>query len=345
MRETRDETQGRPAVLERDVDALLIRRLRTDAGFAANLIDAVSRQAGIALACERVGIDAQVRHEGTSGTIDVLLRLFTERSGETGRILIENKLDSSFTPGQPERYESSAAAMSRSGRPAVPVICAPADYLKRSRHVGPFKAHISYENVCDWTDGEDALLMQAAIRRFAMPYEPDPVPEVQDFHEGYWQLVRELAPELIVKPNPNTGGERPEASRTVYFVTKKTLPGYDFLPTLRFSHQCWDASAPSASVKIMFDGWAAYEPLLQRRAREALGHTGLYLRRAGRSLGLVHDTPRLDNKRPVNTQLDAVASGIRAASKLRAWMFANEPTLREWASAVAASADQAEAIS
>jgi hypothetical protein len=53
----------------------------------------------------------------------------------------------------------------------------------------------------------------------------------------------------------------------------------------------------------------------------------------------------MDNKRPVNTQLEAVASGIRAASKLRAWMFANEPTLREWAAAVTTSAEQAEAIS
>jgi hypothetical protein len=66
----------------------------------------------------------------------------------------------------------------------------------------------------------------------------------------------------------------------------------------------------------------------------ALGNTGLYLRRAGDSLGLVHDTPRMDNKRPVGAQMNAVEAGIRAAARLRAWMCANESILCEWANAV-----------
>jgi hypothetical protein len=60
----------------------------------------------------------------------------------------------------------------------------------------------------------------------------------------------------------------------------------------------------------------------------------LYLRKAGRSLGLVHDTPRLDNKRPISEQLEAATEGIRAAKKLSSWMYANEPALRSWAEAV-----------
>jgi hypothetical protein len=324
----------RPNVLERDVDEMLTRRLKSDPTFGRSLVHAIATKLGASLIYEKLGVDRQVRHEGANGTIDLLIRLFATASGETGRILIENKLDSSFTPNQPERYASSAVAMSRAGRPAVPIICAPAEYIKRSKYLGPFKAPIAYEEIANWLDGEDRALIEAAILRFSMPYEPDPVPEVRDFHEGYERLVRELAPELIVKPNPNTSGERPEASRTIYFIAKQSLPNYDFLPTQRFSHQCWDSSAASPSVKVMFDGWAAEETLLRRVGSEALGNTGLYLRKAGRSLGLVKDTPRMDNKRPVSAQMEAVVMGIRAAATLRAWMCANEATLREWASAV-----------
>jgi hypothetical protein len=85
----------------------------------------------------------------------------------------------------------------------------------------------------------------------------------------------------------------------------------------------------------MFDGWAAYEPHLRRSALETLGNTPLYLRKSGRSLGLVHDTPQMDNKRPVSAQRDAVVKGIRAASILRAWVHANETILCHWASVVA----------
>jgi hypothetical protein len=84
----------------------------------------------------------------------------------------------------------------------------------------------------------------------------------------------------------------------------------------------------------MFHGWGAYEPLLRSMGAPLLGNTGLYLRKAGRSLGLVKDTPRMDNRRPVGAQMHAVVSGIRAAATLRAWTYANEATLRKWAQAV-----------
>ncbi len=324
----------RPNVFERHVDALLERRLKTDPQFAKAFIANILAQVMRSIAFERLGVDCQRRHEGTNGTIDLLVRMFAGESGEVGRILIENKLDSSFTPTQPERYAASAIAMSCTGRPAIAAICAPKAYLEKSKYLAPFKSWVSYEDIATWVDGDDRTLVEAAILRFSMPFEPEPDPQVRDFHEGYAHLIRQIVPELIVKPNPNVSGERPESSRTIYFVVSKTLPQWEFLPTLRFSHQCWDSSAPSPSVKIMFDGWASYE-LVLRRHSSALGNTRFYLRKAGRSLGLVHDTPRLDNKRPVGAQLDAVMTGIRAAAALRAWMHANEATLRDWAAIVA----------
>jgi hypothetical protein len=331
---TEHQMRRRPKVFERDIDELLERKLRTDSEFRKKLVAKIAGPDIAPFVHETIQIDRQVRHEGTTGTIDLLLRLLDGRSEEVSRILIENKVDASFTPGQPERYASSAVAMSRTGRMCIAVICAPGVYLQKSKYLGPFKTRIAYEDITAWLEGEDRSLLEAAILRFLMPYEPDPVPAVRDFHEGYVSLVRERTPELIVKRNPNTAGERPEASRTIYFDVRKVLPQWSFLPTLRFSHQCWDSSAPAPSVKIMFDRWAPYESLLRKRAVPVLGNTRFYLRKAGRSLGLVCDTPRMDNKSSVSVQMDAVLAGLSAAQALRAWMYANEASLSDWASAV-----------
>lgn len=322
---------ARPVIYERDVDTLLERKLTSDQQFLTTFIREVERQTNHRFHWRTCTVTKQSPHKGTHGTIDLLVRLFDE-GRETGLILIENKLDSSFTPNQPERYRSSAIAMTRPGCKAVGIICAPGDYIHKSKYVDPFHARVGYEFLREHVEEDDCSILDSALLRYSMPYEPDPVPEVRQFHEGYVRLIQNLAPELVVKSNPNTGGERPKDSRTMYFDVRKTLPRYDFIPTMRFSHQCWDSSAPSASVKIMFAGWARHCAAL--RQNNDLQESPFYLRPAGGSLGLAHDTPRLDNTKSVAQQMTAVVEGIRAAAALRAWMFANEQTLRRWAASL-----------
>ena len=120
-------------------------------------------------------------------------------------------------------------------------------------------------------------------------------------------------------------------SRTIYFDTSRSLPRYDFLATLRFSHQCWDSGALSPSVKVMITGWASHAPAVSRIAADALRGGPIHIRAAGESLGLVINTPRMDNLKPVSRQVDAVLTGLRAASALRAWMFENSQELQRWA--------------
>jgi len=327
--------QQRPIVYEADIDELIIRNLQRNKIFAKRFVAA---GCSIPIEFDGLGVDGQVPHFGVPGTIDIQVRLWLSSRAECGRLLVENKLNSSFTPNQPDRYAASATSLSKSGRPVFSVICAPSEYLEKSQSISPFDARISYEDLASWLDGDDVDVLSQAILKFEMPYEPDPVPAVADFHDGYKELAAAIAPEIIIKPNPNSSNARPEHSRTVYFDAKRCLPNHDFLPTLSFSHQCLDKAAPAPSVKIMFKGWAKYEKLLKKKGAKDLAMSGLYIRRAGRretgSLGLIHDTKKMDNKRPVNQQTDAVAYGIRAATKLRAWMYANEDVLHRWSTAV-----------
>lgn len=323
---------SRPWVFEKDIDAVLASRFQADLSFAHAFVSNVALQTGKMkqlLQFDAITVERQAQHAGATGTIDLLLHLwFAGR--ECGRILLENKIDSGFTPDQPERYATSAAAMSMVSRPALAVLCAPAGYLGRSRLTEPFHARVSYEAVAEWMIDGDRSTILDAISRFQMPYEPDPVPEVTGFFEGYRELARRHTPELIVKPCPNAGNGRPSGSHTIYFDVGRTLPSYDFLPALRFSHQCQDKAAPSASVKIMIAGWGTHEKTLHRQAADTLGNTSIYIRAAKKSLGLVIDTPRLDNRQSVSQQAEKVLTGLRAAATLCAWMFENHATLRHW---------------
>ena len=127
----------RPRIFEQDIDIILARRLQHDHEFATAFIVEATAQVGIPpIAFEAVRVRRQARHAGASGTIDILAGIAIQ-GRETILLLIENKVDSSFTPDQPERYEASAAAMTTGGRRVLAVLCVPRGYIQRSRLTGP----------------------------------------------------------------------------------------------------------------------------------------------------------------------------------------------------------------
>ena len=55
------------------------------------------------------------------------------------------------------------------------------------------------------------------------------------------------------------------------------------------------------------------------------------LRAAGRSLGVVIDTPRLETQQPLSVQVAEVVEGLEAALRLQSWWNESEEQLRVWA--------------
>jgi hypothetical protein len=319
-------------IRESQIDAILLRRLPEDTAFRSAFLAAISKQ--VDEVCPAIGATAlaQQAHVGTTGTIDVLARFVNAAGRDSLTLLIEDKINARFTPNQPDRYVSSAVAMTRPNCPAFSVLCAPSRYLATSRLAAPFHARLSLEEIAEWLDDDDRDLLLTAVEQYDAPPEAVPIPAVADFHQGYGEVAAAYFPELALKRSPNSNGERPEGSFTIYFDTKKTLPNYSFLPTLRFSHQCQDKQF-QPSVKVMFGNWAAQVSKLAPLAAVDLRGTGFYLRSAGASLAVVQDTPSMDNQKPVSEQMDAVLQGLQAAAKLRAWMFGNEQVLARWADA------------
>jgi hypothetical protein len=88
------------------------------------------------------------------------------------------------------------------------------------------------------------------------------------------------------------------------------------------SIQCRDSGAAAASAKIMIGDLGLRAGQLQRPA--GLAAIGGYLRPAGRSLGCVLDTPRLDTQRPLHAQKREVELSLDAALRLVSWWNGSE---------------------
>lgn len=299
----------KPQVNESVIDEVLA-RLLADSDCAVQACLAAVSPNGHAIRFDRTTVDRQVPHLSVRGTADIVLHVWSKGKLEA-LLLIENKIDAGFTPDQPMRYAycRDAHIAGRSAPLVATLLISPSIYIAGSRLRGSFDGSLAYEALLPCLDGRDRALFDMAIERAASPYEPVPVEAVMSFFEGYAKIAAEVAPDLRIKVNPNSGNARPEASRTIYFDTRASgFRGYPFLvnddkpASIRVSHQCWDSGAPSASVKLMLNGWAGHIHKVTSILQPALRGTGLYIRAAGRSLAIVADTERLDNMRPAVDQ-------------------------------------------
>lgn len=331
----------KPNVTEAAIDSILARLLvACDDAVRTCLAAAAPFSAGLNF--DRATVSAQVPHIGTYGFADLALRLWSA-SRLQALILIENKIDAAFTPDQPARYALCRDAhIARLAAPVVAtLLVSPSIYIAGSRLKETFDGTLSYERLLPFFNRSDRTTMEQAIERAGSPYEPVPVDAVMGFFEGYAAIAGEAFPDLRIKTNPNSANARPGASRTIYFDPRASgFRRYPFLKkgdkpaSIRVSHQCWDSSAPSASVKLMLDGWAGHLATASSFLNPALRGSELYLRSAGRSLALVADTKRLDNMRPAAGQRASIEEALHQLRHIRDVWNSMESLLAQTAAAL-----------
>lgn len=314
----------KPNITESQLDTVIANALVTSELAARTTLKAAA-PTNAQLDFDGVTVRQQVRHRSTHGTADLVLHLWQGKRLQA-LVLIENKIDAGFTPDQPQRYRISRDAHIADGvAPLVAtLLMSPSIYIGGSRLKDVFDGALPYEDFLPFVRQVDRAAMKAAIERASSPYEPVPVEAVMSFFDGYARIVANTCPDLRIKTNPNSGNARPEASRTIYFDTRASgFRSYPFLlksgkpASIRVSHQCWDSSAPSASIKLMLDGWAAHLPKVNSILQPALKGNELYLRSAGRSLAIVADTARLDNMRSASAQQQAIEQALTKLQIIR----------------------------
>jgi hypothetical protein len=311
-------------VYERDTDAMFLRLLRERSDFSAFITNLVAGATPDGAA----RVEGQRRHLRHTGSIDLAL---SYPNGPL--ILIENKIDAAYSVtreghGQPQRYQATVAAYRAQGLEVYSVLLAPEHYLKSSRLADMFDRRVAYESLREAVDATDLALLETAIKQAEAPYEPLSDKGASNFFALIRRLIAEHCPDLVMKRDPNAEGVRPADSRTVYFDVPKTLTRHAGVPRPRMSLQCWDSGAPSASVKITLTGLAYVAKRL--RVPHGLADVGGYLRPAGRSLGIVIDTPRLDTQNSFAEQVDNVIEALEAALRLQKWWDDSAALLTQW---------------
>jgi hypothetical protein len=310
-------------IYERQTDAVFAAALSANPEFEGLFLTAIDRRSDLRV----IDVKVQTPHRGDGhrGSIDLEL---TRVDGSI--LLIENKIDAGYSvtrtgDPQPDRYKASVAALRHRGKSAASVLLAPNVYLLGTRHRAAFDHHVSYEALRDGLMGADLSLVDAAILQAATPYDPIPNPSSAAFFADYQTFAQKFFPELVIKRNPNGNGVRPTGSRTIYFDVPRTLRTWPGLPRPKMSLQCRDSASPSASVKIMLGDLAMQAKKLNIPA--SLEAIGGYVRPAGRSLGLVIDTPQLDTQMPLEAQVAEVEEGLEAARRLADWWSRNGDSL------------------
>jgi hypothetical protein len=323
------------------IDQLLDRMIKQNSALAMCCLEAT----GLSVAAtDGVTVQRQVQHVGASGTADLVVRFWRDNS-VAAMLLIENKIDAGFTPNQPTRYaQCRDAHIQRGAAPSIAtLLIAPNKYLLSSQLKHSFNGCLSYEALLPYASEQDGSLLQAAIERAESPYEARPDGDVMSFFLGYEQINGDFGG-LAIKKCPNSNDARPAASRTIYFDTLSSgFRRYPFLlnghkpASIRVAHQCWDASAPSASVKLMLGGWARHRLLVAPFLMSDLANSGIHLRAAGQSLALVCDTPRLNNRKTAAAQKQEIEDALTKLCRIREdWNRLEEP-LRNAAKALAQS--------
>ncbi|UTH47603.1 hypothetical protein KBW81_12900 [Loktanella salsilacus] len=306
-----------PRITEARIDNLFARNLG-DPAFAAAFLSLSKVRGQIAQ------VQTQYRHPMGRGSVDLHLTLT-----DGTQILVENKIDAAWSvagESQPIRYRESVGILRRREIKAGSLLLAPQIYLSSSRDGAMFDRQVSYEACLPHLDVNDRACLAAAIAQAGRPYEPEPNAASGDFFSAFRSHVTEHFPHLVLKREPNGSGVRPTGSRTFYFEVSRTRRNHSNLPKPKMSLQAWDSGASSPSVKIMLGGLAAKAGSHPTIA--GLAKIDGYVRPAGRSLGLVVDTPRLDTEQPFATQIDAVHTALTRTSALKAWWDANPAAMR-----------------
>lgn len=306
-------------IYEHQIDALLERNILHNAAFTARFAQFILSDPNL----RARQLKRQTRHYGPNHTGSIDLEIVMSCGT---RLLVENKIDAGYSvtrqgDPQPERYAASAATLRAKGTKALTVLVAPEIYLSGGRKANAFDRIVTYEALLPALAGEERSVLESAILQARTPYEPTPNEKSAQFFREYQAFAESRFPRLFVKMNPNGMGVRPTESRTIYFDVPKTLRLWPGLPRPRMSLQCRDGSAPSASVKIMLGGWASKAASIA--VPQSLSAIGGYTRPAGRSLGIVIDTPQLDTQTPFEVQIARVERGLISANTLAGWWNAN----------------------
>jgi hypothetical protein len=187
-----------PDVCERDIDLLLLEEFIASSEFRSWFLSEVGIEQTTDLA------EAYRSVRTMNGESD--LELTFHGSSGLVKILIENKVDASFQPNQPQRYAERAERYRGLGtyREVLTVVMAPEVYFGGEDSAFGFDARVTYEGALAWFEQTEIgarkdykmAILRGAIDRGRRGWKLVPHRGVSDFWRAYWKLCEQIAPQL-----------------------------------------------------------------------------------------------------------------------------------------------------
>ncbi len=310
------------SVCERDIDLLLLEEFVTSLEFLQWFSD---RVVNISIKVDKL-LDAQRSVIHPNGESDLKISL-QDSTGRTAYLLIENKINAIFQPQQAERYQIRGQDYREKGdcKSVQTVLVAPERYFSSDTALEGFDSRVTYEEIRDWFTHQKWMkerrhykvaLLNAAIEKRTIGYDPVEDDSVTTFWYQYWQLTREKAPALNMKEPVS----KPSGASSILFKSR-SLP-----LEIKLVHKL-----PSGKVDLEFSG--KDQPLEWLKQKfENLVDADMSFEKAGKSGCIRLQVPPVNTAHEFDTQKEACFLGIRAATRLLTWyeQFGRNHSSQRW---------------
>ena len=294
------------AVVERDIDLLLIEELNVDSNFRSWFYGLVWGTGNHDLTF--LGAWHSLTHPDY-GESDVVVLA----EGEEGRklaILIEDKIDAITQPNQAGRYRTrgNAGIETEWWHQYRTCIVAPQAYLDSNSEATLYDVRVSYESLKQWfvekpTDQRakyKAQLIEEAIEQNRRGYRPVPHGGVTQFWLDYWELSKAEFPELQMRRPTKI----PANSDWPRFKPKGM--NLDFVVIHKWNRGAVDLTIRGAGDRI--------ERLTE--LNQSLLGDGLNILTTNKSAAIRMEVPLVDRFGELTPQIDKARAGLLAASRL-----------------------------
>lgn len=316
-------------VQERDIDFLLVEELACSLPFRQLLLGAALPGIDIGSFTSVVLHSVSRGGEGPGETdIQVSLTPTDDVTAGPFLVLIENKVDAVFQPGQAARYRMAAAQAEKPGKYAVArtLLVAPAQYIESRPEAAEFDGGVSYEAIerhfrdraaSERTEmGERcahrAALVALAISKARRDDPPVPNDRISDFWKKYYEFMRAEAPSLRMNRRAVQG------SGSTWIRFSGTLDHHPPLPRAFLIHKL-----PHERVHLEFPGWAGRLGQLEGAIAATGFDESMSARPAGKSAAITIEVPVVDALKPFDEQVNDVRKGLQAAVVLQTWWNEN----------------------
>lgn len=307
------------SVSERDVDLLLLEEFVADERFGSWFVGEAINDPPRIKTC----LSARRSVTQSNGESDLEL-LFQVDDGNTLLVMVENKVGAGFQPLQAERYRSRSDNYLKRGACdlALTIITAPECYFGGSESCRGFDGRVSYEALARWFANSDTIgarraykvaVLKAAIDKSSLGYQPVEDAVATKFWRDYWEIVRDVAPELRM-PVP---GVKTAGSTFISFKPAGLPAGSDIVHKLTGT-----GGAETGFVDIHFPGMGELA-LEFGSALHGLLKDGMSVVRASKSAAVRMIVPTVDPNKDAAPQSEAIRAGLSAAKLLLAWFQSN----------------------